>query len=151
MAALGQRVFATARSLTRGMAAPAHLGQQRVLSSAATAGAETAKEPSANHLNSTVRVEDVLAGRGEKVFTTTKDTMVVDAVRLMVERNIGCLIVVGDDGRKAEGVMSERDYLEKIIVLGRTSRTTHVREIMSTKSLVSVTKKSTLNECMVRL
>lgn len=99
-------------------------------------------------MNSSLKVEDILAGRGEVVFSTSKDVLVVDAVRLMVDRNIGCLIVLGDDGQKVEGILSERDYLEKIIVKGRTSRTTPVRDIMSEKSLVSVTRKSTLSECM---
>jgi CBS domain-containing protein len=65
----------------------------------------------------------------------------------MVERNIGCLVVLGKDGT-VDGILSERDYLEKIIVKGRSSKTTPVADIMSEKSLVSVTRESTLTECM---
>lgn len=149
MAGLALRVNAAARSLSRIMAAPAPF---RFASSSAAPAAAAAqdRDSTSNHLNSTVKVEDILAGRGEKVFSTSKDALVFDAVKVMVERNIGCLIVLGDGGEKVEGIMSERDYLEKIIVKGRTSRTTPVRDIMSEKTLVSVTKKSTLSECMVR-
>lgn len=148
MAFLARRGCAAVRSLTRAMAAPP---PARGASGSAAAAAAVADEraPAGNHLNSTVKVNDILAGRGEVVFSTRADVLVVDAVRLMVDRNIGCLIVLGDDGEKVQGIMSERDYLEKIIVKGRTSRTTPVRDIMSEKTLVGVTRESTLTECMV--
>lgn len=65
----------------------------------------------------------------------------------MVDNNIGSLIVMGE-GRKATGIMTERDYLEKIIVLGRTSHKTLVKEIMSEKGLISARPTSTLTDCM---
>ncbi len=65
----------------------------------------------------------------------------------MVDRNIGSLIVVGEDN-VAEGILTERDYLQKVIVLGRSSKTTYVREIMSEKDLVSVSRDSNLTQCM---
>jgi CBS domain-containing protein len=57
--------------------------------------------------------------------------------QLMVRHNIGSLIVV-DENNKAESMLSERDYLDKIVVLGRSSRTTRVEQIMSEKALISV-------------
>jgi CBS domain-containing protein len=65
----------------------------------------------------------------------------------MVKNNIGSLVVVSGDN-KVQSVVSERDYLEKVIVRGRTSSNTHVRDIMSEKSLVTVRPESTLTECM---
>jgi CBS domain-containing protein len=66
---------------------------------------------------------------------------------MMVKNNIGSLVVVSG-GSKVESVVSERDYLEKVIVRGRTSANTQVKDIMSEKSLVTVRPESTLTECM---
>lgn len=65
----------------------------------------------------------------------------------MVERNIGSLIVV-DEKNNPVSILTERDYLEKVIVLGRTSKTTRVGEIMSAKALVCVKSTDTLTHCM---
>lgn len=68
-------------------------------------------------------------------------------LQTMVDRNIGSLIVV-DENHKPVSILTERDYLEKVIVLGRTSKTTKVKDIMSEKALVCVSSTDTLNHCM---
>lgn len=73
---------------------------------------------------------------------------VYEAVKQMVARNIGSLVVVGAVEDEAAGIITERDYLEKIIVRGRSSKTTKVEEIMSEKELVAVKPSSTLADCM---
>jgi CBS domain-containing protein len=71
--------------------------------------------------------------------------MVIDAIRLMDEKNVGALPVV-DNGRLV-GIVSERDYTRKIILKGRSSKETPVNEIM-TKQLVTVNPGDSVTECM---
>jgi len=76
-------------------------------------------------------VRDVLIRKGRQVHHIHPDASVRDAVRIMAERNIGALPVV-EDGNLV-GIITERDYARKIILKGRTSAGTFVREIMATR------------------
>lgn len=69
--------------------------------------------------------------QNQQVHTIGPDQMVLDALRLMAEKNIGALPVV--EGNVVVGVVSERDYARKVILKGRSSVGTPVREIMSNK------------------
>jgi CBS domain-containing protein len=89
-------------------------------------------------------VRQMLAGK-PAVYSVTPDTRVFDALRLMAEKNVGALLVV--EGERLAGVFSERDYARKVVLLGRTSRDTAVREVMSTR-VVSVSPAQTAGECM---
>lgn len=93
-------------------------------------------------------VRDVLKTKGEKFFYTRGDALVYDAVKEMVNHNIGSLIIVEGPAKRPVGIVTETDYLNKVIVKGRSSRTTIVREIMSTKQFTSVAPSATLHECM---
>ena len=75
-------------------------------------------------------IEDVLRTKGTRIHTISPDAMVYEAIERMVERNVGSLVVTYSDGPPL-GIITERDYLRKIALLGRTSRETAVREIMS--------------------
>jgi len=75
------------------------------------------------------------------------DATVYEAVSRMVRRNIGALVVTDDRG-ELRGIITERDYLRKVVVLGRTSPTTLVDQIM-TGDVVTVSPRSTLNDCLV--
>jgi len=83
--------------------------------------------------------------KGGKTFSVTPDTMVYDALLVMAEHMVGALLVMEDDG--LAGIFSERDYAREVVIKGRTSRTTLVSEIMSTK-LITVTPDTTVDECM---
>lgn len=102
--------------------------------------------------SSTMRVADVLALKGEVFYHTTADALVYDAIVEMVKHNIGSLVVVepaaSGNGLKPVGILTERDYLDKVVILGRSSRTTKVSAIMSEKTLVAVTGETTLGDCM---
>lgn len=93
-------------------------------------------------------VRDVLKTKGEKYYYTRGDALVYDAVKEMVDHNIGSLIIVEGQARRPVGIITEKDYLNKVIVKGRSSRNTLVRDIMSTKQFTSVEPSATLHECM---
>lgn len=93
-------------------------------------------------------VRDVLKVKGEKFYDTRGDVLVYDAVKKMVHHNIGSLIITEGPEKRPVGIITETDYLNKVIVKGRSSRNTLVREIMSTKQFTSVSPSATLNECM---
>jgi CBS domain-containing protein len=90
-------------------------------------------------------VGGLLTAKPEEVWSVGPDDSVLDALRLMAEKNIGAVIVL-DEGRLA-GIMSERDYARKVILADRSSRDTAVREIM-TADLVTVDSHATIEHCM---
>lgn len=79
------------------------------------------------------------------VYTISPATFVFDAVKLMADKNIGALMVM--DGEKIVGIFTERDYARKIILLGKASKETPVRDIM-TSSVIYVHPGQTNEECM---
>lgn len=79
------------------------------------------------------------------VHTVTPATSVFDAVKLMAEKNIGALLVMEDV--KIVGIITERDYARKIILMGRSSKETPVRDIM-TSPVMYVRPNQTNEECM---
>ena len=90
-------------------------------------------------------VANILEKKGQDVWSVPSDTTVFDALTLMAERNIGAL-VVSDDG-SLTGIMSERDYARKVILMGKGSRKTTVGEIM-TPNPVTVAPTESVDECM---
>ena len=80
------------------------------------------------------RVADILAVKGSQVRTVDKRATVFEAVKTMVESNVGSLIVT--DGDAIHGIITERDYLRRIVLEGRTSKTTAVMEVASISLLV---------------
>ena len=91
------------------------------------------------------RVADLIRTKGNDVYTIESNASVYDAVESMVGHNVGSLLVV--DGADVRGIITERDYLRDIVLRGRTSRTTEVREIMTTQ-VVFVELSQTVEECM---
>ena len=90
-------------------------------------------------------VSQLLQGKGGGVLSVTPDTTVFDALKLMAEKNIGALLVMSDG--KLDGILSERDYARKVILLGKSSHDLVVREIMS-EEVVTVTPVQTVDDCM---
>jgi CBS domain-containing protein len=91
------------------------------------------------------RVSDILRSKSGDVLKIDASATVYDAIEQMVQRNVGSVLVT--DGAEVVGIMTERDYLRKIALQGRTSRDTHVGEIM-TSPLVYVTPETTVEESM---
>jgi CBS domain-containing protein len=91
------------------------------------------------------RVSDILRGKGSDVLKIDASATVYEALEKIVARNVGSILVTDDD--KVVGIMTERDYLRKITLQGRTSRDTKVSEIMSSP-LVYVAPETTIEETM---
>ena len=92
-----------------------------------------------------VFVEQILKQKGGAFWSVAPDVMVIDALKLMAEKDVGALLVLGA-GRLA-GIISERDYARKVILKGKSSLQTLVREIM-TQGVVTVRPGNTVEECM---
>lgn len=90
-------------------------------------------------------VGQLLQGKGGGALSVTPESSVFAALKLMAEKNVGALLVM--DGDTLRGIMSERDYARKVILLGKSSHELAVRDIMSEK-VVSVTPKQTVDDCM---
>lgn len=90
-------------------------------------------------------VKQLLEVKGRAVHGITPDASVFDAIKLMAEKGIGALVVL-EAGRLA-GMVSERDYARKVILVGRSSQTTAVRDIMTDK-VVTVRSEQTVEDCM---
>jgi len=91
------------------------------------------------------RVADILARKGSQVFTVQKSATTFDALREMVERNVGSLMVL--DGDAVVGIFTERDYLRRVALAGRPPEATRVGEVM-TECLVVLDPGRTVEECM---
>ena len=91
-------------------------------------------------------VKELLRVKGYQVWSIGPDATVYEALTLMAEKDVGALLVLDSAGHLV-GVLSERDYARKIVLKGKTSRETPVREIM-TEKVVWVRPDQTIEECM---
>ena len=73
-------------------------------------------------------IKDLLRSKNRKLITVASAASIYDALKIMAESNIGCLIVL--EGDSYAGIFTERDYARKIVLEGRSSDTTTVNEIM---------------------
>jgi CBS domain-containing protein len=90
-------------------------------------------------------VKHILARKGSNVIAVPADTTVLNVLKLMAEKNIGSVVVTEND--KYIGLVTERDYARKIILMGKHSDDTTVGEIMST-NLPRITPNSSIETCM---
>lgn len=90
-------------------------------------------------------VRDVLKVKGSEVWRISPEATVLEALQRMAEKEVGALVVV--DGAAVVGVISERDYARKVILHGRSSPATLVREIM-TSPVVFTHPNQPIEECM---
>lgn len=91
-------------------------------------------------------VRDILKAKDiQGTYTVSADTKVVDALRLMAEAGVGALVVT--DHNRVAGLISERDYARKVVLMARSSHIATVRDIMST-TVLAVDPDQTLEDCM---
>jgi signal-transduction protein with cAMP-binding, CBS, and nucleotidyltransferase domain len=91
------------------------------------------------------QVSDILKGKQGALLTIGSDASVFDMVKQMVEANVGSLLVTVEG--RIEGIVTERDYLRRVTLEGRTDKDTPVSEIM-TSPLIVVTPQTPVEECM---
>ena len=93
-------------------------------------------------------IKHLLDRKGRDIISVKPEDSVLDAIRLMAEKGIGSLVVMED--QELIGIMSERDYARKVIIKGRSSKTTQVAEIM-TVDVITASSDMTVNKCMAMM
>lgn len=95
----------------------------------------------------TMKINQILQGKAiNALYTVTSDQTVLDALKLMAEKNIGAVLVV-DDGQLT-GIFSERDYARKVILKDRSSGDTRIHEVM-TAQVITIEPEQRIEECMI--
>lgn len=109
-------------------------------------GGQPASRPATCYLlRMSKTVSNLLADKGTIVWSVDADASVYEALEFMAEKDVGALVVL-EDGQLA-GIISERDYARKVILLDRGSRETRVDEIM-TRDVITVSPRDSVAECM---
>jgi CBS domain-containing protein len=90
-------------------------------------------------------VQQLLDSKRPRLVAVSPDTTVLDALKVMAEKEIGAVLVL--DGETLAGIFSERDYARKVVLQGKSSKETPVREIM-TEKVVCVQPQQTIDDCM---
>ena len=90
-------------------------------------------------------VARILGHKGSEVYSISPNVTVYEALEKLAEKDIGALVVM--EGATLVGILSERDYVRKVYVKGRSSKETMVHEIMSSPC-VTVSPTTTVDECM---
>jgi CBS domain-containing protein len=90
-------------------------------------------------------VANILEAKGSEVFSVAPGASVYEALQILADKNVGALVVM--DGETLVGIISERDYARKVILVDRSSKSTSVSEIMST-AVSTVEPATSIEECM---
>jgi len=90
-------------------------------------------------------VSELLRAKEREIWSVRPDSFVLEALNLMADKNVGALLVFEEE--KLVGIFSERDYARKVILKGKASKDTTVKEIMSSKVLY-VKPEQSVEECM---
>ncbi len=90
-------------------------------------------------------VRSVLKQKSQDIWSVSPEAWVYDAVEMMADKHVGALLVISEG--KLVGIISERDYARKVILQGKTSKQTQVKEIM-TSSVIFVVPEHTVEDCM---
>ncbi|MHB1921580.1 MAG: CBS domain-containing protein [Chitinophagaceae bacterium] len=91
------------------------------------------------------KVRDILARKGKHLIQVSPGIPVLDALKIMAEKNIGAVLVLEEE--KYLGILTERDYARKVILKGKSSAETQVKDIMST-GLPHITPENSIEDCM---
>jgi CBS domain-containing protein len=94
-------------------------------------------------------VRDILRVKGHVVYSILPNDTVFDALSVLVDKNVGALVVLSEND-KVLGIFSERDYARRVILKGRASKETLIREIM-TENPFTVTEDDSIQDCMVKM
>ncbi len=92
-----------------------------------------------------IKIKEILSGKGSEVWAVTPESTVYEAIEMMASKGVGALAVKSGD--RLAGILSERDYARKVILKGKSSRETKVKEIMTT-NVVCVSEERKVDECL---
>ena len=87
----------------------------------------------------------ILQSKPKQIFSVPRSTSVFDALQFMMDKNISALLVMEDE--KLCGIFSERDYARKIVLQGKSSKTTPIEEVMTSK-LITIAPQEPIDRCM---
>lgn len=90
-------------------------------------------------------VRNILQYKSQSIYSVDPDTSVLDALKIMMDKNISALLVM--EGPELKGIFTERDYARKIILQGKSSKETKIKEVM-TASLEVINLSSSIDHCM---
>ena len=90
-------------------------------------------------------VRNILQYKSQSIYSVDPDTSVLDALQIMMDKNISALLVM--EGPELKGIFTERDYARKIILQGKSSKETKIKEVM-TASLEVINLNSSIDHCM---
>lgn len=90
-------------------------------------------------------IRNILKKKGNVTYSVSPDTIVFKALGIMLEKNVSALLVI--ENEELIGIFSERDYARKVVLQGKTSKSTRIRDIMGSQ-IVTVTPESTIDDCM---
>ncbi len=92
-----------------------------------------------------IKMKDIIADKGNEVWSVGLDKTVFEALELMAEKEIGALLVM--EGNRIKGLFSERDYARKVILKGRRSQQTNICDVMTDK-VVCISPDHSAEQCM---
>lgn len=90
-------------------------------------------------------VNNIIQNNFKSIFSVSPETSVLDALHVMMDKNISALLVM--DGSKLKGIFTERDYARKIILVGKSSKDTKIKDVMSEK-LITIELGTSIDRCM---
>jgi CBS domain-containing protein len=96
-------------------------------------------------MNPNATISEILSHKGNAAWAISPDATVFEAIQIMAEKNVGALLVTEKD--KLVGIISERDYTRKVVLKGKASRTTAVKEILSSH-VIHISPAHTVQECL---
>jgi CBS domain-containing protein len=91
------------------------------------------------------KVRDILRSKGATVFSVSPEVTVYEGIELLCTKNIGGVLIT--ENGKPIGIFTERDYARKVVLKGKSSRDTRMREVMTSK-LITVSSDHTVEDCM---
>jgi len=96
-------------------------------------------------MNPNTAISEILNRKGTNVWSISPEATVFEAIEMMAEKNVGAVLVT--EQGKLVGIVSERDYTRKVVLRGKASKTTGVREILSSQ-VIHVSPNHTVEDCM---
>jgi CBS domain-containing protein len=96
-------------------------------------------------MNPNGTISEILSQKGSSAWSISPEATVLEAVQMMADKNVGALLVTEND--RLVGIISERDYTRKVVIKGKSSKTTAVKEILSSH-VIHATPAHTVQECL---